>query len=388
MVKVCREALALVAAAALAGCSPTGGAHPTVQRADSAGVSIVTNTGPDHILEWRLEKLFELGGQDDGPESFFRLYNGAVAADSAGNLFVLDAASNHVAVFDPSGLPLRVMGREGEGPGEMTAPNSMAVDASGAAYVFDFRKGALVAFNPDGSAASQVPFQHFPAPFTKRHFAASNSRFLVLTLEYSSVPQRALKWLDAEAPVVAIDAGTNEMVMYECGVGLRLAPIFSPEILWDMSGDVVAFSSGPEYSIRLLNEDGGAQIIRRTLDPQVATPELAQAKLGEGMKVGMLSGGGRCEIPAAELVEGRGFALQVPVIENLALTPSSEVWVARTSAGPDPSETIDIFATDGTYTGTLAGYEMPLVFLPGDRIGLKETDQLDIDRLVIYQVIR
>ena len=104
MGKGCRGVIQLLATAALAACADSGGTSSPVQRTDSTGISIVTSSGTDQVLTWRLEKLFELGGEEDGPESFFRLYGGAVASDGAGNLFVLDASSRSRAE-SPRSIP-------------------------------------------------------------------------------------------------------------------------------------------------------------------------------------------------------------------------------------------------------------------------------------------
>jgi hypothetical protein len=53
----------------------------------------------------------------------------------------------------------------------------------------------------------------------------------------------------------------------------------------------------------------------------------------------------------------------------------------RDSAG------VDVFAGDGGYLGTLpATAPYPAVSLPGDRIAGIVTDELDVQRLVIYRV--
>ncbi len=58
------------------------------------------------------------------------LYIGSPAGltiDAVGNVYVADAMSGHVLAFSPAGGLLRRFGKQGEGPGELATPISVAV---------------------------------------------------------------------------------------------------------------------------------------------------------------------------------------------------------------------------------------------------------------------
>jgi hypothetical protein len=57
----------------------------------------------------------------------------AIAFDDEGNMFIADYAANHIKCFDASGKFLKLLGREGQGPGELNSP-----------YTLVFSKGNLV----------------------------------------------------------------------------------------------------------------------------------------------------------------------------------------------------------------------------------------------------
>ncbi|MCH8992842.1 MAG: 6-bladed beta-propeller [Acidobacteria bacterium] len=63
--------------------------------------------------------------QADANYRFFRPLD--LAVDQLGRIYVLDAGNNRVQVFDENGVYLRTIGREGQGPGEMNRPQSLAV---------------------------------------------------------------------------------------------------------------------------------------------------------------------------------------------------------------------------------------------------------------------
>ena len=50
----------------------------------------------------------------------------SLALDDDGNVYVLDQGARNIRVFDPTGAPLRTIGREGAGPGEFATPYSLA----------------------------------------------------------------------------------------------------------------------------------------------------------------------------------------------------------------------------------------------------------------------
>ncbi len=71
-----------------------------------------------------------------------------VAADRAGNLYVLDAAARRVRVFTRDGTFLREIGKTGQGPGELLGPVAVAVDSADRLYVLDAMSQSLQVFGP------------------------------------------------------------------------------------------------------------------------------------------------------------------------------------------------------------------------------------------------
>jgi hypothetical protein len=119
-----------------------------------------------------------------------------------------------------------------------------------------------------------------------------------------------------------------------------------------------------------------------------ATEALALEELGEGFTI---SGGGEgpCLIPAREAVEGRGYAPFVPWIHKVSLSPGGEAWVQRRNPDRLTESVIDVFDRSGTYIGTLPeSAPVPLFFLDESHIAAAETDELDVTRLVVYEVDR
>lgn len=129
-----------------------GDASPGAVREDSAGVEIVRHAGADRPLDWSFERVAVLGGEAEGPESFTSVYAFGIDVDSTGRLHVLDRDAFRIVVFDSALSVERTLGSEGEGPGELAGPLALDVRPGGEVAVFDYARGGLVRWGPDGAS--------------------------------------------------------------------------------------------------------------------------------------------------------------------------------------------------------------------------------------------
>lgn len=352
---------------------------------DSAGVTIVSNLGPDIPLDWRFERVLTLGGRDAGPEAFYDVGRGKVDVDSSGNLYVLDTGAKRVVVFDGDGRHLRTIGREGEGPGEIALPLGFSVLPDGTVFVDDLGKGRLVGFAPDGSALDS---EQRVQPGSRRVHWDDGLYSSIVTPDGAGMRDRFLTVVgndttdltELHAPV------ENRLVEFpSCGMSFTgMPPIFAPAIRWDAWRGRAAVRAGTSYEIDVY--EGGRHVgrVRRAILPIHTTANLAQRELGEAMTVMTPGGERRCD--PAEVVEQRGFEEEMPAIRDLRVDPRGRIWAGRAGPRPEPTPT-DIVAPDGTYLGTLpASAPYPIGFLPDGRALVAETDDVDVTRLVIYQV--
>jgi len=364
-----------------------------VQRTDSAGVEIVLSSGQDRMLAWQFDRLFELGGAEEGPESFFRVGPSLVEADRSGDLFILDPQNARIVVFDANGQFVRSMGSSGGGPGEFRAPGSLSVAPDGAAAVFDYGKGSLVRFDAFGTVMDEQPFALFPTPVAQRHFSQSHDTTLVSSstspMEGGGVTQMLRQIVDADTLVLTqLSLPPAQMAMYEkCRVGLNLPQVFAPEITWAPGSGMVAVATTAEYSVSFILAGKVTRIVRRQIAPLPASRDQAILHLGEGMRIGLR--GSSCVVDPGEMVDKRGFAEVIPLIRRIFLTPSGELWVQRFTIDRDAIPAIDVFDRRGAYIGTIAPDRLsPVILLPGDRVGVAETDANDVQRLVVLAIRR
>jgi hypothetical protein len=87
-----------------------------------SGMTRVTNDGVGEWTQddaWTLEEDLRLGTIDQqGPELFSRI--SSIITDGAGRIYVLDAQTQEIRIFAPSGEHVRTIGGVGQGPGELT----------------------------------------------------------------------------------------------------------------------------------------------------------------------------------------------------------------------------------------------------------------------------
>lgn len=384
-------ALTLTGALALGAIACGAGEAPRriiVERTDSAGVEIVTSPGEDVELDWNARPFFTLGGKEEGPESFYFIAPGTVDADRDGRLYLLDLNAARIAVFDTTGELLRLQGGEGGGPGEFLSPNGIAVSPEGAASVFDFGKGGLVRFAADGAVLPELTFREFPTWSKQRHFALAGSGYAVSANAASPGAERRTHQLrllgeGTAATLAELEpVELRQLLVGRCGGGIRRAPIFAPDLIWDARTERIATNAEPGYTVTIFEGGRPLRSIRRAIDPSPATRALALTEVAEGLR--MSFGHGPCDITPQELVDGLGFAEIVPLILNVRLAPDGTLWVERRADGGAAGSRIDLFDPSGAYLGTLPpGTPLPVLLMPGGRVAVIEKDEFDVARLAI-----
>ena len=378
-----RAAVLLLLLATLAACAD----GPPLEKAivsDSAGIRVVSNLAPDTPLDWTFTPTLTLGGEEEGPESFYSVSERTVGVDAAGHIYVLDADGHRLLVFTGDGTHVRTLGREGNGPGEISWAIGLTVKPDGTALIDDLGRGTVHGFDSTGTPLDTIDEL---VPNNRRIWDRDGYYSAISTIEDDHTLYRFLRVVDADTTELAkhTSPATGVVELESCGMSLSgMSLLFSSNIVWDAWRARAAASVGTAYQIDTF--DGGTHVAsyRRSIEPVRATRDLAVRELGEGMRV-MTSAGAR-ECSADEVIEKRGFAELVPAIRAVRVGPDGRIWVSRGGPRAEPTPT-DVLAADGTYIGTLhADAPFPMGFLPDGRMLASERDELDVVRLVVYQI--
>lgn len=354
-------------------------------RTDSADVALVVNDRDDRMLDWTFDPVLDLGGADDGPAAFFRVFPTSIGVDSLGNLYVLDAGNFSIAVFDRGGRHLRSFGREGEGPGELGFPSDLAVTPTGEVAVYDFARRALVLFDAAGSFTGTFPL---PGPLQRKVVALDDGRIA------AAVTQEADAAGSTDFRLLALGGDTMEVARvrqidplrphrFSC-ISHALPPYFGPRVVWAAAGARIVFSDDATYSIRVVDHSRHVAVWRRELPLVQATLELAAWEAGQGDSLRVFG----CAVPAEEAARAFGYADVAPIVRSLAVAPGGGVWLRRRTDAPGELP-IDVLDATGAYVGTLPGESpFPALFRGPDEIITVERDEFDIPHVVVYRVGR
>jgi hypothetical protein len=355
-----------------------------VTRVDSAGIEIVRNGG-ERALDWRLEPELTLGGQDDGPESFFRIHPASIAAHD-GALYVLDPGNHRVLEFDLEGRHVRTLGGRGGGPGELEWPQSLMIEADGTLAIADISRQGLVRIASDGE-----PLENRVLEGWRGGRVAPYGGGLIAQLETGG-PGEAESQLvhlagDQRTPILSAPRPQLKPVDLGCVQISGMAPYFAPSLTWGTGADRLVVNQEAGYQLDVYSGPDLVRRIRRDVPARPATLELAIQEVGEKFEV-TFGGGGSCVVPPEKVAEARGFAEFIPAIRRLAVAPDGTIWVQRFAVKGDDAA-VDLFAADGEYLGTLPpGTPFPAAFLGPDRFATTEKDDLDVDHVVVYRVDR
>ncbi|MCP5049045.1 MAG: hypothetical protein GY940_17880, partial [bacterium] len=98
----------------------------------------------------KLELLRVWGGENEEDEHKFFKLPVAVLVDKKESVYICDQNNQHIRVYDNSGESFRVIGRPGQGPGDLYGPMSIAFSPMGDLWVAEIAGRRIQCFNSSG----------------------------------------------------------------------------------------------------------------------------------------------------------------------------------------------------------------------------------------------
>ena len=394
----------------------------------------------DRPLTVDMTEVYRVGGVN-APEWALFGYAAALQAsfDGAGNLLVLDAFNKRVVVVGPDGRLVRVVGREGEGPGEFQQVRAIAVWRDGRFAVPDTEHSAVQVFSPDGELERFVRWPGEPRtlstalrhreiradPLGDRIIARGVEGVLVemrdfmnRLMEYpeedtEGVDDRALEVLDLSGDVVATEPvlqgwraprpeppSSTSLDDWPKIVAAVEDRYFEPTFHWDVLPDgTIAYSDSTAYAIKLAFPDGSVtDVLRRSLSPEAVSERIRQGTIAFRLQrlEEWLANPPSTSLPigrdpeqSRRTIRDREFYHEVPVVRGIMATWDGGLWIQRRGENPwDDEGPIDVYDTDREYVGTLSAGEpaMPIAFGPDGLVAHLQSDEFDVPTLVVSRV--
>ncbi len=366
----------------LSGCGPRDPGDPagtetgfTVR--DSAGVEIVENHLPEHPPErfWRMDMEPEivLGGGDRSPladDSAHLIWQvSGLARLEDGRVAVLSRGNRQLYLFEPTGELSRVMGREGQGPGEFGGPAELQYLPLDTLAVWDSWFGPVNYFDTDGDlirtrsvdlgrvmgAASDVTAESRRIPLADGSFVTQSGAEDPMFSPPVGTPVRMpFEYVRVDREYAARSLGAweaHEVVSVE--IRGELWPIFTHVDSYIAAGTDpphVYIADGARDEILQFSLDGRlVRIIRRSTAPVPVSDEAHRAWVAHLAAVYSTYGLGFEELLRA--IPKRDF---LPPVAGLFVDPEGYLWVSELSAteaeGPDRWS---VFSPQGRWLGVL-----------------------------------
>jgi hypothetical protein len=337
----------------------------------------------DRPLSWSFQRRWAIGGAEDEALLFTAVFRQDLATDQNGRLYVVDRAAHRIAVYDSTGRLVRPFGRQGMGPGELTAPLWVDVRSNGRILVGDAEKNSVVVFAPDGTPEPEfrmTPFLRNPRTLAGGGMVGVASRgrdSLALLLTSEGTP----------ATLASMAASQTRRTPPVCGItGYTVGPIFAPSLLWTARGNRIVASTG---AFRLTVFEGRApqRVLTRQTTPRRSSPALARTHLGEG-ETFQVFGKPPCTVPTDMILSVAEVAPTIPAYSALAIAPDGRIWATRYTLRGEPG-VADIFHAERGYEGSVRlGSVRPAAFLSNGLLVSIERDEDDVPIIVTYRVTR
>jgi hypothetical protein len=335
----------------------------------------------------------------------------ALGQGPAGDVYVVDMQVPALRVYNRDGVYQATIGRRGEGPGEYTQPDGLAVLSDGRLVLRDPRLGRLTVYAADGTLVDtwSVPAGFFAGIPVYRDTADVVWSFVLLEPDLMDMVI-GLARLESDgtvrdtvvAPTFRYEPPTL-VARAENAVVINQVPFF-PRELWTVS-HMGYFVAGVSTSYAFtLDRPGSPLRVERVVEPvPVAPAEGRQARARVTASLRRTAPGWTWD--------GPDVPTQKPAYQALHVGTDGRVWVQTTEAAVerpnedhDPNDpgsfptrweepiAFDVFEPDGRYLGRVeipdgfAAFPEPV--FGTDHVLAVMRDELDVERVVRFRIER
>lgn len=356
--------------------------------------------------EWRVspEPMFTVGQLDGPPEAMFTRIAGAVRLPD-GRYAVADQGELRITVYDTNGRLLSVFGREGEGPGEFGFVSGIWSAGGDTIGVWDSSLRRITWFRPDGTVVRTAkPTQgRRPAPggLSLDGFAGTLPRggLAFVWIGFGErrpdglIPDRmAFGRFDRDfANAAIVGEATGMHRVYREGRGGGPYP-FSPFPWTATVGDTLVYTDGLDGMLHFFPPDGSTRTVTvpgpslsldagwRALDAALEDTDVMPIH----REIVRMTDRSIGEVPR----HSRMFTDEAGRIWLKSYDPSTDVLMLR----PSPLLAGGEWTVVDTRGGVLARVAMPAGVAPitvdGDLVLAVARDELDVERFVVYRLVR
>jgi len=169
--------------------------------------------------------------------------------DDDGNIYVLDTKEACIKVFDRDGKHIRVIGRKGQGPGEIQMASQMHITAANEILLYDTANRRISFFSFEGECLKEIPAGKY---MFARTIPDSKGNIIAQSLIFGEKPVYEIIKFDSYLnPILTLKTLPAEG--FESNIIQMVRPVFNVRVMPD---DHIAMGSSSEYEIHIVNPEG------------------------------------------------------------------------------------------------------------------------------------
>jgi hypothetical protein len=340
------------------------------------GVTVVSNGKKPVPVKGQSAKIklteeLTIGGGSN-PEEAFSQVSFFVMGDD-GMIYALDIKDQKIKVFDKTGKFLRLIGKLGQGPGELGMASGIQLMAENTLVVADATNRRLALFKPSGEFIKNIPMSGTLGLANilldgkgnsigqEMGFAEGNARMFLEIKKFDAnlKPLFSLDKIEFPIPIPGSGAKINVLEMMSI---YQFDPM-----------DNIYYGRNANYEIKVYSPEGKhVRSIRKEYDPVKVTQADIDEMLARIPNV----------TPGVNLKEMISFPEYFPPFQFFLLDDQGRLYVRTFTKGKTKGEyEIDVFDTEGKFIAQFITKSDLRLWKAGKAYGIEETDEG-------YQVIK
>lgn len=338
-------------------CEPAAAADWKGERETIEGIVHIRNpkTPIQSAQTIRPREIWRIGEEPDDLTDEDELigYINEIMIDEDGNYYLLDRAFSHIKIYSPQGKFLRIIGREGEGPGEFRQPGGFYFQKNGNIAIAQMMPGRLIIIDRQGIPAGNISFSELGGMgMNILHKVEGGPGFGLISMMITSMTDQGVsmneKWfsIDDEGNLIQTYLEKSQESSSRGGnVSIEVNAEDEIGRLWSQSeqGDAYIARSQNEYKIEVFNPRGTlVKVIERDYESVKLTEEELEAMAAQMPQ--LHNGGAEVEM---------GFNEYKRDVIGIYPRPNGELWVATSATDVDCQKsgicTLDVFDGEGRF---------------------------------------
>jgi len=332
------------------------------------------------------------------PEDIFFESPFSIACDEKGNVYICDYRANNIKKFDASGKFIKIIGREGQGPGEFSWPYQATL-AKDRLFVWDMRNRRLCVLNPDGEFIKSEKITFATGRPQKMRSLPNGDIVIEMEKTYFGEPDKPQDCtielyspdLEHKKTIYSHEVWRNKYIRGEFGLTNVPQP-FSPRVYWDVSPDgkiIIGYSEKYEVSI-YDNVGEKLSTFTHSYEP-VKVIEEDKKRHFAGMT---FSRGGEVKQGAPDfIVKNTKFPKYKPAFNNILVDSEGNILVHVNRKDRDEMyRYFDAFNPEGNFiakvqiVGDVSFPALPWVIIKNKSFWLWKTGEDELTKVIKYNI--